>query len=143
MAGETIGAKSAFTSIVSAASVASAAFTAESTSILAALAASVEDYPFLDFQVVISSGTPSATGILNVYRRSKADGTNKEPAPSASNKRNFVGQIALTNAAATSYYYLLGVENADNEATYYAENSGGATLTLAVLVRGRTYKAAA
>ena len=142
MAGETIGSKGTFTSIISAAAVANAAFSAESTAISTALATGSEsDYPLLDFKLTMSSGSATTGDTVNLYRRS-TDGTNKAPAPVSDFKHTYVGTFVLDNAAATSYYYLMGVDNGMPEATYYLEADTTNTLTYALAARSRTYKAA-
>jgi hypothetical protein len=145
MAGETIGVRGSFVSIISAASIADAAFSGISTAIATALTTGNEaDYPYLDFRLTITVNTPAATGLVNVYRRSNADGSGQEPAPSASSKRNFVGSFVLGATAPTTYWYLFGVDNADPSATYYIENADGVSaLTCALGVRGRTYNGVA
>ena len=145
MAGETIRDSGAFVALITSAAVANAAFSAESSVVSGVLTTGSEaNYPLLDFQLTITSGTPAATGLVNLYRRPKADGTNKGNAPTATNKIQYVGTFVLAAIAPTTYYYLYGVDNADPAATYYAENADGvSSLTFAVAVRARTYKAAA
>ena len=143
MAGETIGFKGSFTSIVSAAAIADGAFSSESTAISSALTTGDEsDYVLLDFQLIHSSGTATTGDVFNLYQRS-TDGTNKAPAPVSDFKQKYMGTFTLDNAAATSYYYLLGIPNNCPEATYYIEADTTNSLTVALSVRGRTYKAAA
>lgn len=143
MAGETLRDSGSFVEIIASAAVANAAFSAESSVISSVLTTGAEaNYPLLDFWCSITSGTPAATGLINLYRRPKSDGTNKGIAPSASNKVQYVGSFVLAATAPTTYYYLFGVENCDPAATYYAENADGvSSLTFSVKVRARTYKA--
>jgi len=145
MAGETIGARGSFTEIIASAAVADAAFSAESTAISAALTTSPDsDMPLLDFQAIVTSGTPAATGVMHLYRRAKADGTNKANVPSTTYKQTYVGTFVMDATAPTTYYYIFGVDNCDPDATYYVENADGvSSLTFSVKVRGRTYTGAA
>lgn len=144
MAGETIIEAGSWATIQAAASTSDGAFSAGSrTAISSALTTGDEsDYPFLDLQLAVSSGTPTAGGLVHVYRRNKADGTNEQPAPDSANKQQYVGTFVM-DATASSYYYIFGIPNDDPSATYYLENDDGtSTLTIALAARGRTYKAA-
>jgi hypothetical protein len=144
MAGETINERGSWSNIQVAASVANAAFSAGArTTIAAALSTGQEaNYPLLDLQLAVSVGTPAAGGLSHVYRRNKADGTNEQGEPDATNKQQYVGTFVM-EATASSYYYIYGIPNDDPSATYYLENQDGvSTLTLALAARGRTYKAA-
>ena len=144
MTGEAINVNGAWATIQAAASTANAAFSAGTrTTIRAALTTGSEaDYPLLDMQLNVSSGTPTENGLIRVYRRSKADGTNESPAPAGSYLQEHVGSFVMDNA--TGYYYLYGVPNFDKNATYYLYNADGtATLTIALAARGRSYNTAA
>jgi hypothetical protein len=142
MSGETIGTKGTYTSIISAATIANGAFSAESTAIATALSTGSEsDYPMLDFQLIHSATTPTTGDLFHLYER-VTDGTNKAPAPVSDFKSTFVGTFVLDNAA-TGYYYFTGAENHSPESTYYLEADVAATLTVALSVRSRTYKGAA
>jgi hypothetical protein len=141
MAGETIGSKGAYTNILTAATVANAAFSLESTSIATALSVGAEsDYPLLDFKLTHSATTPTTGDLFHLYVR-VSDGTDKAPAPVADFKQTYVGTFVMDNAA-TGDYYLSGIPNDSPESTYYLEGALTATLTVALAVRGRTYKAA-
>lgn len=145
MAGEAINVTGTWATIQAAASTANGAFSAGTrTTITAALTTgSEDDYPFLDFQLAVSSGTPTENGTVHVYRRSKADATNESPAPAGSFTQEYVGTFTMDNTA-SSYYYLYGVANVDKNATYYLYNDDGtSTLTIALKARGRTYNTAA
>ena len=144
MAGETINERGSWVTIQAAGSTATAAFCAGSrTTIAAALTTGQEaNYPFLDMQLTMSSGTVVSEDVVHVYRRNKADGTNEQPAPVSDYKHQYVGTFTMDDAAATSYCYIFGIPNDDPSATYYLENQGTNTLTIALACRGRTYKAA-
>ena len=107
------------------------------------LSADEELYPLLDMRLTISVGTPTVNTTVDVYRRSKGDGTNESPAPVATDfTQQYVGSFVLDNTAATSYYYLQGVVNSDPEATYYMINNSGATLTIALACQSRGWTTA-
>ena len=144
MAGETLRTNGSFTSIIASAAVADDALSAESTAIATALSTGDEsDYPLLDFQLHHSATNAATDAYINLYRRSKADGTNQAPAPNTTDYlHDYVGSFRL-DGGATGYYYLFGVANDDPSATYYVENKDGtSSLTMQLYVRARTYKAA-
>jgi len=107
------------------------------TTIAAALTIGDEsDYAKLDFKLTLSSGTPTENGLVHVYRRAKADGTNEAPAPAGSYAQEYVDSFVMDNIA-SSVYYMFGVSNEDPNATYYMYNDdGSATLTIALAARG-------
>ena len=130
-----------FTSIQAATSTANNLMcTGARTTIAAALTTGSEaDYPLLDFQLKVSSGTPTENGLIHVFRRSKADGTNEQEAPTTTYKPEPVATFIMANVAATTYYYAYGKDNADKNATYYMLNKDGSiTLTIELLVRARS-----
>ena len=142
MANETLNAKGSYVTIEAAASVATATLSGESDSIATALSATEELYPILDFKFTVSVGTPVVGSIINVYRR-PSDGTNQSPAPVfADFLNNYAGSVTIDNAAVTQYYYLYGVNNPDENDTYYFTHDNGTSLTIALAVRGRTYGSA-
>ena len=144
MAGETINVRGAWATLQAAASTANGAFSAGSRTVIStALSTGDEaDYPLMDLKLSVSSGTPAADGLVNVYRRNKAD-TDESPAPDSAFKSEYLGTF-LMDATASSSYYIYGLPNDDPEATLYIENQDGtSTLTIALKARGRTYKAAA
>lgn len=147
MAGETIGERGSWVSILTAASVADAALSAASASIAASLTTGQEsNYPLLDFQLDHTAGTIAANATVNLYARRSANGANAAPVPNVTDYLNdYVGTFKLDGgAAATSYAYISGVDNWDPSATFYMENKDGTSaLTIGLSVRGRTYKAAA
>jgi hypothetical protein len=142
MAGETINERGSFVNIQVAASTAAAAFSAGArTTIAAALTAGQEsNYPLLDLQVDVSTGTIVADDVLHVYRRNKADGTNETPVPDATFKSQYMGTFLLDVGG--QYFYIFGLPNDDPSATFYLENAATNTLTVALAARARTYKAA-
>jgi len=143
MSGETIGSKGAYTLIRAAAVVNDAAFSVESTAISAALSVGDEsDYPLLDFKLVHSVTTPTTGDLFHLYVRI-SDGTDQAPAPVSDFKQTYVGTFTLDNEAPTKSYYVHGIPNDSPESTYYIEGELTSTLTVALWVRGRTYKAAA
>jgi hypothetical protein len=146
MAGETINKHSAaWHNIISAASVGDDALSGESTAISAtSLSADEQMYPVLDFKLTFSAGTsPTVNTTVDVYRRPKADSTNKAPAPVyADFNQQYVGSFVLDDSAFTQYYYLFGVTNVDPDATFYMINKGGQALTLALDIRSRGWTTA-
>lgn len=98
--------------------------------------------PLVDFRLDHTLGTPVVNQTVDVYRRSKADGTNEAPPVTATYLHQFVGSFVLDALAATQYYYLHSVSNPDPNATYYLVNNAGATLTLALAVQGRSWNTA-
>src|SRR5210317_1151078 len=115
MAGETINERGSWATIQAAASTANAAFSAGSrTTIATALSTGQEaNYPLLDLQLTVSVGTPAAGGVVHVYRRNKADGTNEQPVPDSAYKHQYVGTFTMDATAATTYYYIFGIPNDD------------------------------
>lgn len=141
MANETIQTRGSYANCQAAASTADAALCAGSVSTITSAITTEDDYPLLDFRVNVSVGTPVAGDTVDIYRR-PGDGTNQAPAPqTADYLHQYVGSVVLDNA--TGYYYLYGVANPDPNDSYYMVNNGGATLTIALDVRGRTYGTAA
>lgn len=139
MANETLLTKGSYVEIESGASLATATLSGESDSVATALSATEELYPLLDFKVTLSAGTPVVGSTIDIYRR-PSDGTNASPAPVAADfLTNYVGTIVIDNAAATTYFYLYGVANHDEEDTFYFIHNNGSNLTLALDVRGKTY----
>ena len=104
------------------------------STVTAAIGATESLYHVLDFRVNVSSGTPVAGDTIDIYRR-PGDGTNQ--APAADFLQQFVGSAVLDNQ--TGFYYLNSVANPDPNDSYYMVNNGGATLTIALAVRGRNY----
>ena len=143
MAGESINAKGSWATIQAANSTATGSFSAGTrTTITAALTTGSEDeYPLLDLQLNVSVGSPTENAQIRVYRRSKADGTNEAPAPAGSYLQEHVADFTIDNA--TGYYYLYGIPNVDENATYYLYNDDSVTLTIALAARGRGFNTAA
>jgi hypothetical protein len=141
MAGETINVKSATWHVVQAAAstVDGAICGGTVTSIEdTALSATEEKYPLLDFQVNVSAGTPTANTTVDIYRRPA--GNVQAPIPAADYLQEYVGSVVCDNA--TGSYYVLGVRNADEAATYYMSNRTGNTLTIELLVQTRGWSTA-
>lgn len=136
MAGDSIEVKGAWATIQAASSTADTAMSAGArTTIVAALDATSEKYPILDFKCKLSAtSTPALNGVIELYRRSKAD-TDESPAPTTTFKHEFVG-VFITSNVVDSSYYLYDKRNVDENATYYMLNGAGATLTIALSVRG-------
>ena len=142
MSGEGINVKGSYATCLTAASVSADALSGESDSITTAIS-SQASYFLLDFKLTNSSGTSVAGKTIDIYRR-PSDGTNDSPAPVVADfLNNYVGSFTLDNAAATTYYYLRGVDNPDPSDTFYLVNKNDNALTLALAVRGRTYGPAA
>lgn len=138
MAGEAIDVTGSWETVQAATSTADGVMcTGARTTITVALTGTEDDYPLLDFKVAVSAGTPVENDNVDIYRRSKAD-TDESPAPTTTYLNEYVGSMTFDNTAA-SEYYLYDVRNADKNATYYMLNNGGATLTIALKARGRTY----
>lgn len=112
------------------------------TNIGAALAATEEDYPLLDFKLSVTFGTPTADTTVDLYRRPD-DGTNAAPAPTSSYLHEFIESFQLDDLASSQYYYVYGIPNIDQNDEYYIVNNAGATLTIALAARGRTTNVAA
>ena len=138
MAGEAIDVTGSWAIVQAATSTADGVMcTGTRTTITAALTGTEDDYPLLDFKVAISSGTPVENDTVDIYRRSKAD-TDESPAPTTTYLEEYVCSVVLDNTAASEFYYYDN-RNSDKNATYYMLNNGGATLTIALKARGRTY----
>ncbi len=138
MANETIQTTGTYGTAQASSSTADAAISAGAvTKIATAVGATEATYPLLDFKVQVSVGTPVAGDTIDIYRRA-SDGTNQAPIPQTADfLSQYVGSVLLDNQ--TGYYYLYGVANPDDEDTYYMVNNGGATLTIVLTVRARTY----
>lgn len=141
MAGESVVQLSSFATVVASDTVADGAMSdATTTTILAALGATDEDAPLLDFKLDITSGTPTDGGRVDLYFR-PSDGTDQSPAPDAAYLPHCVGSFLLTNA--TDEYYLYQVPNLDKNGTYYwMNNDGSVTLTATLYARSRTFNVA-
>lgn len=141
--GDLVTVRGAYATLQASASVADGAVSAGSvTDIGTALAATVEDYPLLDFKLTQSVGTPVTPGTVDVYRKA-SDGTNPAQTPTSTITHQYVGSFTLAATAATKYYYLYGVPNVDQNDTYYCRNKSGATLTFLLAGRGRSVNVAA
>lgn len=137
MANETLQATGVYATVQAATSTADAALCAGVVTKIGSAIATEKLYPLLDFQVVVSVGTPVAGDTVDIYRR-PSDGTSQSPAPQTADfLQQYVGSAVLDNQTGT--YYLYGVANPDDEDTYYMVNNGGATLTIELKARGRTY----
>ena len=112
------------------------------TNIGTALAATVEDYPILDFKLTVSVGTPTVNETVEVYRIPD-DGTNAAPTTTTTYLEQYVGSFVLIGSAPSQYYYLYGLPNVDQNDEYLMINRGGATLTIALSARGRSSNVAA
>ena len=107
------------------------------STVTAAIGATESLYHVLDFRVHVSSGTPTAGETVDIYRRA-GDGTNQAPAPQTADfLQQYIGNAVLDNQ--TGYYHLDSVANPNPNDSYYMVNNGGATLTIALAVRGRNY----
>lgn len=141
-AGDAVIVRGTYATVQASASVANGAMSGGAvTAIGAALAATEEDYPLLDFRISMTVGTPTTPGTIDIYRR-PSDGTNQAQAPTAAYKQQYVGSVQLSTSAATQYYYLYGVANVDQGDTFYGYNASGATLTFVIAARGRSLNTA-
>ena len=143
MADELIQTTGSFATAQAAASTADGALCGGSVTAIGTAIGTEDLWSMLDFKVTNSSGTPTAMSPVDIYRR-PSDGTNQAGVPvAADHLPNYVGSVYFDNTAATTYAYLYGVSNPDPGDTYYMVNNTGATLTIALSVRGRTYEPAA
>ena len=139
MANEAIQATGSYATAQAASSTADTVLSAGAVTAIGTAIATEDLYPMLDFKLTLSVGTPVVGGTVDVYRR-PSDGTNQSPAPVAADfLTNYVGTFTVDDTAVTTYYYLYGVSNPDPNDTYYMVNNIGATITIALSVRGRTY----
>jgi len=143
MAGESIRVLSAYKSIQASASVADGSFSGGSATALSGtdMTSTEQDFPILDFKLKAGAETPTADGMVHVYRRN-SDGTDQSLAPSLNYEKDYVASFQLAAVASKSYYFY-GSENADKEAEYYLKNDNGTTLTLELFVRSRGFNVAA
>lgn len=123
-----------------AASTADGAFSAGSRTVIAtALSTGNEsEWPVLDLKLAVSSGTPAAGGVVDVYLRGKAD-TDEEPAPDATDlgHSHYLGSFVMHDTG-SSEFYLYNVPNLDPDGTLYLLNNDGvSTLTIALKGRAR------
>ena len=143
MAGELKWLTGSYATAQAASSTADTALSAGAVTAIGTAIATEDLYQLLDFKVTNSSATPNAMEPVDIYRR-PSDGTNQAGVPVAADYLpNPVGSVYFDNVAATTYAYLYGVSNPDPGDTYYMVNNAGATLTLALSVRGRTPQPAA
>ncbi len=143
MANESINVPGTFATIQAETSTGNGAFCGgANTDIVTALGATEGVYPLLDLQLIVSAGTTVENDTLEVYRRPKGDGTNAAPAPAGDYKQQYVGSFVI-DTPTTAYYYLFGIPNVDENATYYIFNSATNTLTVELKARGRAYGTAA
>lgn len=141
MAGETVVQLSAFATVQASNGPADGSFSSGSTTtILAALGATDEDAPLLDFKLDITSGTPIEGETADLFFH-PSDGTDTAPPPSAyTNPPHYVGSFVLD--AAADEYFLYEVTNYDNNGTYVWLNNSGATITATLYARSRTFNTA-
>ncbi len=145
MAGETINQPSTlWYSVQAASSTPDGIVSVGARTAINALGLSVNErkYPLLDFKLIISVGTPVVNQTVDLYRRSKADGTNEAPAVTAAYLHKFVDSFVLNALAGPQYYYVDSIPNPDPNATYYLVNQSGATLTIALAVASRGWNTA-
>lgn len=140
MANEASFTKGSYTSIISSAAIATGAVSAESSSIATALGAAEEVYTMLDFKLDVTAGTIVNGAYFNLYRRA-GDGTDQAPAVTTSYLQQPVGVFVMSGAA--DEFYLYGVENCDENDTYYVVNNDAASITCQLFVRARTIEPAA
>jgi len=126
-----------FAACIASASIATSSFSTSFNATKIGTAIATEDlYPLLDFQLIVTAGTVSAGDIFNLYRR-RSDGTTQQPIPTATNQRKFVKTFTIDSNSETVYED--GVPNIDPEDEYYLENTGAASITVQLKVRGRDY----
>ena len=130
--GDGINKAGAYATVQAASSTADGAFSAGASTAIGTAIAAESAYFLLDFKVIVSVGTPVAEGAIHIYKRNS-----DQPAPTATYKQTLVGS-AIPDAA-TGNYYLRGVVNDDPLDSFYMQNAAGATLTIALEARGRTY----
>ena len=94
-----------------------------------------KDYPYLDFQLKITSETITNNETVNLYRIS-SDGTDTESTASTTFNGHYVGSFVLEEASTVAYLY--GVKNVDQNDTFIWENGSAASLTASLEVRTRT-----
>ena len=140
MANETLNSGGAYATCITSASVATGALSTAGNATDIGTAIATEDlYPTLDFKLKATAGTVTAGDIVNLYRRPH-DGTDQAPIPantSAHTKQDWVGSFKLVSNSEARY--LNGVRNLHVDDEYYIENTGAASITLELKVRGNTY----
>ena len=140
MANETLNTDKAYASCITSASIATGAMSTSANATAIGAAIATEDlYPTLDFQLAVSAGTVTAGDVVNLYRRAH-DGTTQAPIPAVTNdstEQTFVGSFTLSTASETRYFN--GVRNVHPDDEYYVKNTGAASMTLGLKVRGSTY----
>ncbi len=140
MANETLNSNGAYTTCIGSAAVAGSAFSTAGNATNIGTAIPVESlYPTLDFQLTTSAGTVTAGDVINLYRRSH-DGITQAPIPANTSndaKQTYVGSFILVSNSETRYLDSVRNLHADDE--YYIENTGLASITMTVKVRGSTY----
>ncbi len=141
MANETLNAaSSAYASCIGSAAIATDDVSATGSTIATALSTGSEDiYPLLDFKLKVTAGTVTAGDVINLYRR-PSDGTDQAPIPvetSAYTLQEYVGSFTLVSNSETRYKS--GVKNLHTGDLYYLHNTGAASITMQLYVRGSTY----
>lgn len=138
--GDVVVTSGSYTQLIASEAEADGSFCTISGTIASVLAATVEDYPLLDFKLDVTSGTPTENGQVDLYRV-PGDGIDQAPTPAGSYLQHYVGSFVLDNAS--DEYYIYGVENADNNDKFiWVNNDGSVTLTCTLYVRGRSVNTA-
>ncbi len=141
MAGETIYQKSAWADLQAAASVTDGAVSAGTTTPINTAFGAAADYPMLDLKLSLTVGTPIANTTVEVYLQATAD-TTTAPPPTATFDSIYIGSFLLDGSAATQHYYIFDAPNLNSEGSLLLKNSTGATITIGLRGRAKTYTAA-
>lgn len=141
MANETLNANSsAYASCIASAAITTDDMSATGSTIATALSTGSEDlYPTLDFKLKVTAGTVTAGDVINLYRR-PSDGTDQAPIPvetSSNTLQTYVGSFTLASNSETRYR--AGVRNLHTGDLYYLHNTGAASITMQLYVRGSSY----
>ena len=138
--GDGINVSGSYATVQVAASTVDAAMSAGATSSVATALPAEAAYFLLDFEVIVSVGTPLADGYVSVFKKA-GGGSAAAPDPTTTFQQIFVGNATLD--ITTGSYYLRGVPNDDPADEYFMQNQSGSTITIALAARGRTYRAQA
>jgi hypothetical protein len=138
--GDLVVTSGSYTSLIASEAENDGAFCTISGTIASVLAATVEDYPLLDFKLDVTAGTFAADDTVDLYRV-PGDGTDQAPTPTSSYLQQYVGSFVLSGSA--DEYYLYGVNNPDNNDKFIWVPNVTTNITAQLFVRGRSLNAAA
>lgn len=139
--GDVVITSSAYSSFIASEAENDGAFCTISGTVASELAATVEDYPLLDFKLDVTAGTFAAGDTVELYRvPGDSDGPDQAPTPTSSYKHQYVGSFVLSGS--NDEYYLYGVPNLDNNDKFIWSPNVTTSVTAELFLRGRSLNTA-